>query len=241
MRFLKGPIFANLILADEINRTPPKTQAALLEAMQEHQVTAGGQRHLLPRPFFVLATQNPIEQEGTYPLPEAQSDRFLLDIRVDYPSEDEELLIATRSRQAEQPLEPVLSAQELTQLQQGVDAVELVDHDIRYATALIRATRVSQDSPEFIQRYIRWGAGPRATQALVQVAKAHAAIHGNGHATWHNIKAVIQPVLRHRLIPTFQAAADGLTTDDLINQLLTMVPSPEQTDAAGISQFFRKM
>ena len=240
LHFMKGPIFAHLILADEINRTPPKTQAALLEAMQEQQVTAGGHRHALPQPFFVLATQNPIEQEGTYPLPEAQSDRFMLEIRVDYPSEDEELQIARQSRgQSSSTIAAVVSAEELAQLQRAVESVELADHDLKYATSLVRTTRVQgEQTPEYIRKYIRWGAGPRATKFLVLAAQAHAALHGQPRATWHDIQAVVKPVLRHRLLPTFQADADGLTTDDLIDHLLKLVPSPDRQNPAGISRFF---
>lgn len=239
LRFHPGPVFANLVLADEINRTPPKTQAALLEAMQENQVTQGGVQHELPQPFFVLATQNPIEHEGTYPLPEAQADRFLLEIRIDYPSSDEELEIARRAHARRFPAgSAVVSAEELSELRNVVDEIPIAEHDLKYALALVRATRLQNpESPEFVKKYLRWGAGPRATQALVLAARAHAALHQRQAATWHDIKAVLKPVLRHRLIVNFNAEADGISTDDLIDQLMKAVPSPDQQDPAGIAKF----
>jgi MoxR-like ATPase len=228
-RFLSGPIFANVILADEINRTPPKTQAALLEAMQEHQVTAGGQKRPLPDPFFVLATQNPIEQEGTYPLPEAQLDRFMFEIIVEYPSEAEEydiLRLTTAPRSAE--LSRALSAEQIAALQQLVLKVPIAEHVIRYAMALARSTRVGEAGvPEFIQRYVRWGAGPRAGQYMILGGKARAVLHGRHYVSTEDIRAVAFPVLRHRIITNFNASAEGVTTDALIAQLIDAVPAPE--------------
>ncbi|MEZ5945064.1 MAG: MoxR family ATPase [Planctomycetaceae bacterium] len=239
LRFLPGPIFANLVLADEINRTPPKTQAALLEAMQEQQVTVGGLRHELPSPFFVLATQNPIEQEGTYPLPEAQADRFMLEIQINYPTEDEELEIARRPRSAgSTAAEPAITGDELRELQSHIDDIPMAEHDLRYAMSLVRASRKEGDTSEYVQRYVRWGAGPRATQFLVLAAKAHAAINERNVATWHDIRAVLKPVLRHRLILTFHAESDGIRPDDVIDKLLKEVPCPHEKDAAGIGQLF---
>ncbi|MFO1091686.1 MAG: AAA family ATPase [Planctomycetaceae bacterium] len=192
LRFLPGPVFANVVLADEINRTPPKTQAALLEAMQEHQVTIGGQRHPLPEPFFVLATQNPIEQEGTYPLPEAQQDRFMLDVRIDYPTEDEEFQVVRRTTGgAVPPVQPALAPGELAELQRTVRALPVADHVIQYALRLTRATRARRGTaPEFIDQYVRWGAGPRASQALILGAKAHAALAGREYASVDDVRAV---------------------------------------------------
>ncbi len=233
LRFVRGPVFANVILADEINRTPPKTQAALLEAMQEGHVTAGGQRHDLPKPFFVLATQNPIEQEGTYPLPEAQLDRFMFMIRVDYPNLDEEreIIQRTTGRHRSQ-VEAVLSAEQVLQAQGLVRDVPVADHVVNYALALVRATRqpsrtagVSGEDtrPDFIQQYLTLGAGPRATQNLVLAAKARALIQGRTHVTPEDIRAVAPPVLRHRLMTNFVAEADGVKPDDIVEQLLEHV------------------
>ena len=220
-RFSPGPIFAHVLLADEINRTPPKTQAALLEAMQERQVTAGGRRHALPDPFFVLATQNPIEQEGTYPLPEAQLDRFLLQIAVDYPSEEEELEVVRRT--TERPparVSPVLGRDELLESRAAVRAVLVAEPVLRYATRLVRATRPGPDAPAFVNEFLRWGAGPRAAQGLVTAAKARAALRGQVHAGGDDVRAVAPAVLRHRLLPNFHAEAEGLTADGLIEMLL---------------------
>jgi len=229
-RFLKGPVFSNVILADEINRTPPKTQAALLEAMQERQVTAGGEKRPLPDPFFVLATQNPIEQEGTYPLPEAQLDRFMFEIVVDYPTEDEEddiLRLTTAPREAE--LSRALSAGEIVALQQLVLKVPIAEHVIRYAMGLARLTRVGKAAvPDFIERYVRWGAGPRAGQYMILGGKARAVLHGRYYVSTEDIRAVAYPVLRHRIITNFNASAEGVTTDQLIGQLIEAVPAPEQ-------------
>ncbi len=232
-RFLPGPVFANIILADEINRTPPKTQAALLEAMQEHQVTVGGQRHQLSEPFFVLATQNPIEQEGTYPLPEAQLDRFMLNILVDYPTEDEELEIVKRTTaDISVQTTPTLSVEELIELGNVVRRVPIADHVARYALQFARLTRVNQEStPEKIQRYVSWGAGPRASQYLVLAAKSRAVIHGQLHVTCDDIRAVAPPVLRHRIITNFNAEAEGITTDDLVRHLIEIIPEEKETQS----------
>ena len=220
-RFLGGAVFANVVLADEINRTPPKTQAALLEAMQEHQVTAGGKRHKLPDPFFVLATQNPIEQEGTYPLPEAQLDRFMFEILVDYPSEEEEFeLVRKTTSDDATPIEKVLSHAEVAQLQQVVRRVPVADHVIRYAMQLARLTRRQQpDVPSFIRDYVSWGAGPRASQYLVLGAKARAMLKGRAFANTEDVREVAAPVLRHRIITNFNAEADGVTPDGIVRRL----------------------
>jgi len=227
LRFLPGPIFANVVLADEINRTPPKTQAALLEAMQEHQVTIGGQRHPLPEPFFVLATQNPIEQEGTYPLPEAQQDRFMLDVRIDYPTEEEEFQVVRRTTgRASAPAKIALAPDELATLQRTVRALPVADHVIAYALQLTRATRARRGAaPEFVDQYVRWGAGPRASQALILGAKAHAALSGREFAAIDDVRAVALPVLRHRLITNFNAESDRMTTDDIIRRLIDELPA----------------
>jgi len=229
MRFVKGPVFANIILADEINRTPPKTQAALLEAMQEHHVTAGGMRHALPQPFFVLATQNPIEQEGTYPLPEAQLDRFMFRVTVGYPKEAEELDIVRRTTAGTaQTVEPVLDAEKVQKVQQLVRDVPVADHVMKYAIRLVRATRkpdrgMTDHRPDFVRDYIGWGAGPRASQNLVLAAKARAVMHGRTHATPEDIQAIASPVLRHRILTNFNAEADGVTPDDVVDKLLASI------------------
>ena len=236
LRFVKGPIFSNVILADEINRTPPKTQAALLEAMQERQVTAGGVRHELPNPFFVLATQNPIEQEGTYPLPEAQLDRFMFNIRVKYPTEAQELEIIkqTTTGSSSEPL-PVLDARQCLEIQQLIRSVPVADHVASYALRLVRATRVRDEvdePPKFVKDYLSWGAGPRASQFLVVAAKAKAILGGSSHVMPSHIQSVALPVLRHRIITNFNAEADGVRTDDVINSLIEMVPvdAPDASD-----------
>ncbi len=230
-RFVEGPIFANVVLADEINRTPPKTQAALLEAMQEHQVTAGGQRHPLPEPFFVLATQNPIEQEGTFPLPEAQRDRFLLEVHVSYPDEASEFEIVRRTTgRLTNTVQAVLDAEKLRSLQNLVRDIPVADHVIRYAMAFSRLTRKEEgDVPEFVQEYVTWGAGPRATQSLVLAAKARAALHGRDCVGLEDVKLLAPAVLRHRLILNFAADADGVTPDEITRRLAEQIP-PE-TDA----------
>jgi MoxR-like ATPase len=228
-RFLPGPVFANIILADEINRTPPKTQAALLEAMQEFQVTAGGKRHALQPPFFVLATQNPIEQEGTYPLPEAQQDRFMFNITVDYPSEEEELQVmkmttATYQGKARQ----VLDGEKILRLQQVVRKVPIAEHVIRYAMQFSRLTRLNNpDAPAFVKQYVSWGAGPRASQYLILGAKARAVLHGRNYVSGEDIRAVAHPVLRHRVLPNFSAEAEGMTSDVLVDKLIELIPRAE--------------
>ncbi|MBX3420005.1 MAG: MoxR family ATPase [Pirellulaceae bacterium] len=228
-RFLEGPLFANVILADEINRTPPKTQAALLEAMQERQVTVGRARHPLGNPFFVLATQNPIEQEGTYPLPEAQQDRFMFKVLVDYPNFNDELEVVRRTTsQADQVIQPVLNGPEILELQDMVRSVPVADHVIRYALTLVRQTRVgSAGVPSFVTDQIGWGAGPRAVQFLVLGGKARALLHGRSHVTVQDIQALCPPVLRHRLVVTFAAESDGVTTDDVIERLIAETPTTE--------------
>jgi MoxR-like ATPase len=227
-RFVQGPVFANIVLADEINRAPPRTQAALLEAMQERAVTAAGRTMALPRPFFVLATQNPVEQEGTYPLPEAQLDRFLFDIRVGYPSEAEEveILRATTGRDAD-PLEAVLDADEAVALQQLVRDVPAAEPALRYAAALVRATRPDDGSaPELVRRFVRWGAGPRAGQSLVLGAKAHALLAGRLAVSPADIRRVALPVLRHRVLPNFAAEAEGVTAERIVEDLLGRIEPP---------------
>jgi MoxR-like ATPase len=234
--FLPGPIFANMILADEINRTPPKTQAALLEAMQEHHVTAGAHTYRLPEPFFVLATQNPIEQEGTYPLPEAQLDRFMFNIIVGYPDRGEELAIMKQTTgNVQTALEAVLAAEQILQLQHTVRQVVVADHVFAYAADLVRATRPRDPGvPKFVPELISWGAGPRASQYLILGGKARAILHGRLHVTTDDIKEVAYPVLRHRLVTTFNADAEGVTTDDVITRLLQAVPLPQQEAAAKV-------
>ncbi len=231
-RFLKGPIFANIILADEINRTPPKTQAALLEAMQERQVTVGGVRHGLELPFFVLATQNPIEQEGTYPLPEAQQDRFMFKVFVKYPSYDEEYRIAdTTTALAAPQVNAVLSGEDIQRLQQLVRRVPVAPHCIHYALRLVRATRVlGGDAPAFVKDWVSWGAGPRAMQFLLLGGKARAMLHGRFHVSTEDIKSVAHPVLRHRVITNFNAESAGITSDKVIDRLLADVPDRRTGD-----------
>jgi MoxR-like ATPase len=228
-RFMEGPLFANVILADEINRTPPKTQAALLEAMQERQVTVGRVRHQLGNPFFVLATQNPIEQEGTYPLPEAQQDRFMFKVLVDYPSFDDELEVARRTTsRITSEVEPVLGADEILELQDLVRSVPIADHVIRYALALVRQTRVGTEGvPEFVRDQIGWGAGPRAVQFLVLGGKARALLHGRTYVTVEDIQELCRPVLRHRMVVTFAAESDGISTDDVVDRLIEETPTAE--------------
>lgn len=228
-RFLEGPLFSNVILADEINRTPPKTQAALLEAMQERQVTVGRVRHKLADPFFVLATQNPIEQEGTYPLPEAQQDRFMFKVFVKYPSFGEEFEIARRTTSIfEDHIVPALSAEEILSLQRTVREVPIADHVIRYTLSLVRQTRVREPgAPDFISDQISWGAGPRAVQFLILGGKARALLHGRTHVSTDDIQALAKPVLRHRLVVNFAAESAGVTVDDVVDRLLESTPTKE--------------
>ena len=224
IRFIHGPIFANIILADEINRTPPKTQAALLEAMQEYQVTVNGVRFPLPRPFFVLATQNPIEQEGTYPLPEAQLDRFMFNVVIEYPSADEERrILALTTGAPHDGASPVASGEEIEALHSAVRAVPAAENVIDFAARLVRATRPGDEAPEFVRKWIRWGAGPRAGQALLLGAKARALLDGRVVAAPGDVAAVALPVLRHRLLVNFEAEADGIDADAIVARLLEAV------------------
>jgi len=243
LRFLKGPIFANVILADEINRTPPKTQAALLEAMQEHQITQGGRRHVLAEPFFVLATQNPIEQEGTYPLPEAQLDRFMFNTYVDYPSEDEELEIVKRTTaDVTVKMAPTLGGEEILALQRIVRRVPVAEHVARYALRLARLTRPAKDdAPQFIRDFVSWGAGPRASQYMILGAKARAVLRGRFYAGCEDVRAVAFPVLRHRIVTNFNAEAEGVKPDDVVRRLVELVEAePNEKDARGkLPELFR--
>jgi len=224
-RFLKGPLFANIVLADEVNRTPPKTQAALLQAMQEDRVTAGGQTYPLDLPFLVFATQNPIEQEGTYPLPEAQLDRFMFLVDVGYPSAEEEVAIVRNTTGgAQATLNRVLSAEKILQLQALVRRVPVPDHVVRYAVDLVRASRPKEaGAPEFVRRHVTWGAGPRASQYLVLAAKARAILNGRFVASIEDVKALARPVLRHRVLPSFTAESEGITSVQLVDQLVESV------------------
>ncbi len=228
-RFVEGPIFTNILLADEINRTPPKTQAALLQAMQEREVTVGQTTYTLPEPFFTIATQNPIEQEGTYPLPEAQLDRFMFNIKIDYPSLDEEqriLAATTRGEKAE--VNKVLSARAILNLQKLVGSVAVSEYVIQYVASLVRATRPRDESaPGFVRELVEWGAGPRAGQFLIHGGKALAAMDGRFSVAIDDIQKVAIPVLRHRVSTNFQAQAEGMTNEDVINRLLKEIPTPE--------------
>ena len=221
-RFYRGPIFANIVLADEINRTPPKTQAALLESMQEHKVTAGGKTYDLDEPFFVLATQNPIEQEGTYPLPEAQLDRFMFNLNIEYPSNKEEVAIVratTTSR--DHVLNPVITKSEIASYQELVKRVPTSDNIVEYAVKLVSATRPSSNSaPDFIKESVEWGAGPRASQYLVLGAKAKAVLDGRPSPNISDVKSLALPILRHRVLPNFNAESEGLKIEDILNQLM---------------------
>lgn len=225
-RFVQGPVFANIVLADEINRTPPKTQAALLQAMQERQVTAGGETYQLDLPFFVLATQNPIELEGTYPLPEAQLDRFMFNIYVGYPSGDEEIEIVETTTSAYAPdLERVLGANDINALQRLVRRVPVPRHVVEYAVRLARATRPDEgENPAFIHDWVSWGAGPRASQYLILGAKTRSILRGRYTPTCDDVRQVAKPVLRHRIITNFNAEADGITTIDIIDRLMKEIP-----------------
>jgi MoxR-like ATPase len=242
-RFIPGPIFSNVVLADEINRTPPKTQSALLEAMQEGQVTAAGQKHILPKPFFVLATQNPIEQEGTYPLPEAQLDRFMFDIRIDYPSEDEELRIVLETTSGNSgTIESVTDGAELLELGAVVRRVPIAEPVARFAVALARCTRPdSPSTPEDVRQYVSWGAGPRAGQYLVLGGKARAALEGRFVVERKDIEAVALPVLRHRIRTNFAAGAEGITVDEIISRVIRFVQTNEKAldNGRGLEKVLR--
>lgn len=227
LQFVKGPIFANVVLADEINRTPPKTQAALLEAMQEKQVTAAGHRHELPRPFFVLATQNPIEMEGTYPLPEAQLDRFMFNVVVDYLSEDDEVAVVQQTTQGQsETLEQLFTAEDLVSFHKVANRVPIGEPLVRYAVRLAAASRPQQsDTPDFVNQWVSWGAGLRAAQSLVSGAKARALLKGRAHVTTEDLQALAKPVLRHRVLVSYRAEAEGVTVEQVIDQLLENVPT----------------
>jgi MoxR-like ATPase len=234
-RFVKGPIFANIVLADEINRTPPKTQAALLQAMQEYQVSAGNNTFDLEPPFFVMATQNPIEQEGTYPLPEAQLDRFMLSINIGYPTRDEERRIvnATTSTVQEE-IQPVLKGRDLVWIQQLVREVPAGDHMVDYAVDLVRATRPKEAGAlPFIKDWLAWGAGPRAAQNIVLTAKARAILHGRLAVAAEDVRAMVRPVLRHRIFTNFNADAEGVDADQILDRLLKAVPEPSYGEPAA--------
>lgn len=234
-RYVQGPIFANIVLADEINRTPPKTQAALLQAMQERQVTAGQETYNLPDPFFVIATQNPIEQEGTYPLPEAQLDRFMFNIKVDYPSlEEEKRILSMTAKDEVAEMSKVLSSKAIVNLQKMVRSVPVGDYVIEFVARLVRATRPGDPtSPEFVRKMVDWGAGPRAGQFLIQGGKAMAALDGRFSVAIDDIKKVAIPVLRHRVGTNFQAQAEGKTSEDIVHQLLAHVSEPEPAKYVG--------
>jgi MoxR-like ATPase len=231
-RFIRGPIFTNILLADEINRTPPKTQAALLEAMQEHRVTAAGETYPLAPPFFVLATQNPLEQEGTYPLPEAQLDRFMFSIYIDYPTEAEEERIAkVTTTTCIVDLQKVLNGAEIIALQNAVRDLPVSDHVVKYATRLARSTRPGDmRAPDFIKRWVHCGAGPRATQYLVVAAKARAIIDGRLLVTTDDVRAAARPVLRHRMFTNFTADSERVDTDQIVKKLLEAIPEPGEKD-----------
>jgi MoxR-like ATPase len=228
MVFVRGPVFANMILADEINRTPPKTQAALLEAMQEHQVTAAGVRHVLEEPFFVLATQNPIEMEGTYPLPEAQLDRFMFNVVMDYLPEDDEVAVVTRTTAGPPaPIEPLFTGADVLGFHGLVRKVPIAEEIVRYAVRLAAASRPHQGhSPDFINEWASWGAGTRAGQFLVLGAKVRALLQGRAHVTVADIRALAHPTLRHRILLNYRAEAEGLTVEAVIRRLLEAIPAP---------------
>jgi MoxR-like ATPase len=230
LTFVRGPIFANLVLADEINRTPPKTQAALLEAMQEHQVTAAGVRHTLSEPFFVLATQNPVEMEGTYPLPEAQLDRFLFNILIDYlPEADEIAVVRQTTSRAPDPIEPVFTGDDILQFQSLVRQVPIADDVVAYAVRLAAATRPNREgAPAFVNEWVNWGAGTRAAQALVLGAKARALWQGRTHASLDDIRALAAPVMRHRILLNYRAEAEGTSVEKVIQRLLEAVPAEKK-------------
>lgn len=221
-KFVKGPLFANIILADEINRTPPKTQSALLEAMQERSVTNAGTRYELDKPFFVLATQNPIEQEGTYPLPEAQLDRFMFNVILDYPSYEEELQIVKQTTvKNEVTLNTIMSAEQIMECQQVITKLPVTDNVLQYAVSLVAKTRPNSDkAPEVVKQYIEWGAGPRASQFMLMAAKCHAAINGKYAPDIEDVKAVAKPILRHRIVMNYKAEAEGMSVDQIIESIL---------------------
>ncbi|GDY20263.1 ATPase AAA [Verrucomicrobiota bacterium] len=235
MLFVPGPIFANMILADEINRTPPKTQAALLEAMQEHQVTAAGVRHALPEPFFVLATQNPIEMEGTYPLPEAQLDRFMFNVVIDYLPEDDEVAVVsqTTARRGE-PIQPLFTGEDVLRFHDLVRKVPMAEDVVRYAVRLAAMSRPRQKTtPDFVNEWVNWGAGLRAAQFLVLGSKARALLQGRTHGTVQDVKALAHPVLRHRILVNYRAEAEGVNVEKVIDRLLATVPPPVPAEAAN--------
>jgi len=220
-RFFKGPVFSNIILADEINRTPPKTQAALLEAMQEHKVTTAGKSYQLDQPFFVLATQNPIEQEGTYPLPEAQLDRFMFNLLIDYPNREEEISIIKKTTSAnESKPQKIISKKDILDFQNLVLRVPMADNVIEYAVDLVSSTRPGKKAKKFVNDHIEWGAGPRATQSLILGAKAHAILNGNPSVNIDDVKKMVYPVLRHRVIPSYSADAEGISVDEILSKLI---------------------
>lgn len=227
-RFMEGPVFTNILLADEINRTPPKTQAALLQAMQEREVTVGQQTYPLPEPFFTIATQNPIEQEGTYPLPEAQLDRFMFNIKVDYPTlEEEEKILAATTRSEKAEVRKILNGKAIVSLQKLVNSVAVSPYIIQYVTRLVRATRPNDSAaPAFVREMVDWGAGPRAGQFLIQGGKALAAMDGRFTVAIEDVQKLAVPVLRHRISTNFQAQAEGMTTDDLVLRLIKEIPPP---------------
>ena len=228
-RFVEGPIFTNILLADEINRTPPKTQAALLQAMQEREISIGRTTYDLPKPFFTIATQNPIEQEGTYPLPEAQLDRFMFNIKVDYPSlNEEEQILASTTRQDKAEVNKVLSAKAIVNIQKLVGSVAVSEYIIKYVARLVRATRPRDESaPEFVKELVDWGAGPRAGQFLINGGKALAAMEGRFSVSIDDVRKIAVPVLRHRISCNFQAQAEGMNTDDVVERLIKVTPAPE--------------
>jgi len=248
LRFVRGPIFSNLVLADEINRTPPKTQAALLEAMQERQVTVGGVAHRLPSPFFVLATQNPIEQEGTYPLPEAQLDRFMMNIHIGYPTEAEELEIVRRTTgETSAQSSAVMDAMDLSRVQAAVRRMPVPEHVAKYALRLVRATRIGEraendsmtEVPKIVKDYVAWGAGPRASQFLILGAKAKALMAGHTHVLPAHLQAIALPVLRHRIVTNFNAEADGVTSEIIVQNLLDTTPLDPAADRPPLNRLIR--
>ena len=230
--FVHGPLFANIVLADEINRTPPKTQAALLEAMQEHRVTAGGKEYVLAEPFLVLATQNPIEQEGTYPLPEAQLDRFMFHVRVDYPAFEEEMEVVRRTTTRRDPeVGKVLTGEDIVALQDLVYRIPVPDHVYKYAVTLARKTRKDrEEAPDYVRNWVAWGAGPRASQYLILGAKARSVLRGRSYASVEDVRAVAPPVLRHRILLNFHAEAEGITSGAIVERLLADTPAIEEKE-----------